>query len=282
MSAPAVPQRLDLPIEGMTCASCASRIERKLNTLEGVEATVNYATERATVSFDGERVTPRQLVAAVEAAGYAARLPSPDPSAGCAARLLGAARPLGPRAGAGDDPGAAVRRLAMALARARHARSCCGPGWPFHRAAWRNLRHGAATMDTLISLGTLAAWGWSVVALCFLGAGRLEMRMPFELITSRDAASDSIYLEVASVVTTFILRRPLLRGARQAPLGRRAAGPARARRQGRRGARPRTGASGASPSASCASATASSCGPARRSPPTASSRRAPRRSTRRS
>ena len=78
-------------------------------------------------------------------------------------------------------------------------------GWPFHRAAWQNLRHGAATMDTLISLGTLAAWGWSVVALFFLDAGEPGMRMPFELVTARDAGSDTIYLEVAAVVTTFIL-----------------------------------------------------------------------------
>ena len=155
-------------------------------------------------------------------------------------------------------------------------------GWPFHRAAWRNLRHGAATMDTLISLGTLAAWGWSVVALCFLGAGRLDMRMPFQLITSRDAAGDSIYFEVASVVTTFILVGRFFEERAKRRSGAALRGAARARRQGRRGARPRTGASAASPSASCASATASSCGPARRWPPTASSRRAPPRSTSRS
>ena len=78
-------------------------------------------------------------------------------------------------------------------------------GWPFHRAAWQNLRHGAATMDTLISVGTLAAWGWSMAALFFLGAGDPAMRMPFELIIGRGAGTDQIYLEVASVVTTFIL-----------------------------------------------------------------------------
>ena len=78
-------------------------------------------------------------------------------------------------------------------------------GLPFHVAAWRSLRHGAATMDTLISVGTLAAWGWSVVALCFLGAGDVGLQMPFELVLSRQASSDRIYLEVASVVTTFVL-----------------------------------------------------------------------------
>ena len=203
MSAPPVTQRVDLPIEGMTCAACASRIERKLNTLEGVEATVNYATERATVSFDGERVTPHQLVAAVEAAGYAARLPSAEPSS-VHARLVGAAVLSAPVLALAMIPALQFdgwQWLSLALA----TPVVLWAGWPFHRAAWRNLRHGAATMDTLISLGTLAAWGWSVVALCFLGAGRLEMRMPFELITSRDAAGDSIYFEVASVVTTFIL-----------------------------------------------------------------------------
>jgi P-type Cu+ transporter len=213
MSAPATEQRLDLPIEGMTCASCAGRIERKLNTLEGVEATVNYATERASVRFDAARVTPGELVAAVEAAGYAAHLPSAEPGA-----------PAAP-----EDPTRALRRrltfaaalslpvLALAMIPALQfdywqwlSLQLATPvvlwaGWPFHRAAWQNLRHGAATMDTLISVGTLAAWAWSVASLFFLEAGVPAMRMPFELVTSRAAASDTIYLEVASVVTTLIL-----------------------------------------------------------------------------
>ena len=213
MSSPAVPQRLDLPIEGMTCASCANRIERKLNALDGVEATVNYATEQASVRFDAERVTPDELVAAVEAVGYATRLPSAEPVATQAA----------------DDPTRALRLrltaavvlslpvLALAMIPALQfdywqwlSLQLATPvvlwaGWPFHKAAWQNLRHGAATMDTLISVGTLAAWGWSVASLLFLDAGLPEMRMPFELITSRSAASDTIYLEVASVVTTLIL-----------------------------------------------------------------------------
>ncbi len=213
MNAPASGQRLDLPIEGMTCASCAGRVERKLNTLEGVEATVNYATEKATVRFDAGRVTPADLIAAVEAAGYAAHLPSADPAAPAAA----------------EDPTRALRRrltfavalslpvLALAMIPALQfdywqwlSLQLATPvvlwaGWPFHRAAWQNLRHGAATMDTLISVGTLAAWGWSVASLFFLAAGEPAMRMPFELVTSRAAASDTIYLEVASVVTTLIL-----------------------------------------------------------------------------
>jgi Cu+-exporting ATPase len=203
MSTPTATQRLDLPIDGMTCAACASRIERRLNTLEGVKATVNYATERATVSFDGERVTPGELVAAVEAAGYAARLPATT-SSGVRRRLVVAAVLSAPVLALAMIPGLQFdgwQWLSLVLA----TPVVLWAGWPFHRTAWRNLRHGAATMDTLVSLGTLAAWGWSVAALCFLGAGALEMRMPFQLIASRDAAGDSIYFEVASVVTTFIL-----------------------------------------------------------------------------
>jgi P-type Cu+ transporter len=207
-------QRLDLPIEGMTCASCAGRVERKLNTLDGVEATVNYATEKATVRFDAARVTPADLVAAVAAAGYAAHLPASDP---------------GTLAPVPEDPTRALRRrltfasalslpvLALAMIPALQfdywqwlslqlaAPVVLWAGWPFHRAAWQNLRHGAATMDTLISVGTLAALGWSVASLFFLDAGAPSMRMPFQLVTSRAAASDTIYLEVASVVTTLIL-----------------------------------------------------------------------------
>ena len=202
MSAP-VTHRVDLPIEGMTCAACASRVERKLNGLQGVEATVNYATERATVRFDGEHVSPGQLVAAVEAAGYRARLPSPDPPA-VPLRLVAAAVLSLPVLALAMIPSLQFdgwQWLSLALA----TPVVLWAGWPFHLTAWRGLRHGAATMDTLISLGTLAAWGWSVAALCFLGAGARDMRMPFQLITSRDAAGDSIYFEVAAVVTTFVL-----------------------------------------------------------------------------
>ncbi|MEA2210017.1 MAG: P-type Cu+ transporter, partial [Solirubrobacteraceae bacterium] len=210
MSAPsAIPHRLDLPIDGMSCAACASRVERSLNGLDGVEATVNYATERASVHFDATRVGPRELVAAVAAAGYGARLPGEQAFAAERAqalrrRLVFAAL-------------ASVPVLAMAMVPALQfdywqwlSLALTTPvvlwaGLPFHRAALKNLRHRAATMDTLVSVGTLAAWGWSVAALCFLGAGAADMRMAFEPITSQDAASNSIYLEVASVVTTFIL-----------------------------------------------------------------------------
>ena len=110
-------------------------------------------------------------------------------------------------------------------------------GWPFHRVAWQNLRHGAATMDTLISLGTLAAWGWSVVALFFLGAGEPDMRMSFQLIPEQGAGTEEVYFEVAAVMTTFILAGRYFEARAKRRAGSRAARPARARRQGGLGAR---------------------------------------------
>ena len=206
-------ERLELPIEGMTCSSCAGRVEKSLNKLEGVEATVNFATERATVEFDPERVAPEELVGAVEKVGYAASLPAADEAE---------------EADAADPTESLRRRLifAAALSLPVLALAMIEPlqfenwqwlslqlavpvvlwaGWPFHEAAWQNLRHGAATMDTLISLGTLAALGWSLYALFLGDAGQPGMKMPFELIAERGAGADEIYLEVAAVVTTFIL-----------------------------------------------------------------------------
>jgi P-type Cu+ transporter len=204
-------ERLELPIEGMTCASCAARIERRLNRLDGVTASVNYATEKATVEYDPAQVSTAALVEAVEDAGYSAHLEHTA------------------TAGSGEDSAAALRRRAsvaavlalpvlllsmlpalqftywqwVALALATPV--VLWAGRPFHAAAWKNLRHGAATMDTLISLGTLADWGWSVVALCFLDAGAAGMKMRFELVPARNAGTGQIYLEVAAVVTTFLL-----------------------------------------------------------------------------
>jgi Cu+-exporting ATPase len=204
-------ERVDLPIEGMSCAACASRIERTLNKLDGVEASVNYATERATVRFDPVKVAATDLVGAVEAAGYHAVVPTPDdaaeridPSNGLRTRLVVAAVLSLPVLLTSALPALQFdywQWLALALA----TPVVFWAGQPVHVAAWKSLRHGAATMDTLISIGTLAAWGWSVVALCFLGAGRVGLRMPFELVLSRQASSDRLYLEVASIVTTFIL-----------------------------------------------------------------------------
>ncbi|MBJ7328578.1 MAG: copper-translocating P-type ATPase [Solirubrobacteraceae bacterium] len=209
-------EHVELPITGMTCASCANRIERKLNKLDGVTATVNYATEKATVDFDAESVAPEELVAAVQAAGYDAALPSGDRGA--------------PADEHGDrDETAPLRRrlIASALLSAPVLFIAMIPAlqfdnwqwlslqlatpvvlwgaWPFHRAAWANLKHATATMDTLISVGVLAAWLWSLYALFLGDAGMNGMRMAFDLIPERRAGGDEIYLETASIVTTFIL-----------------------------------------------------------------------------
>lgn len=205
-------EHVELQIGGMTCASCAARIEKKLNKLDGVTATVNYATEKASVQVAGE-VTPAQLIEVVEGAGYTAQLPETEPET---------------EAGA-DDPTAALRTrliisaalavpvIAMAMIPALQftnwqwlsltlgAPVVVWGAWPFHRAAWTNLRHGTATMDTLISMGTLAAFGWSVYALFWGTAGAAGMTHPFTLAVSRSDGAGNIYLEVAAGVTTFIL-----------------------------------------------------------------------------
>jgi Cu+-exporting ATPase len=208
--------RVALAIQGMTCASCAARIEKRLNRLDGVSATVNYATEKADVAH-GPQVDPAALVSAVEAAGYGATLIRP--------RSAAAGDPAGPVLAVSDP---LRRRLLVSLALTVPvvvlamvpplqftywqwaSLSLAAPvvvwgAWPFHRAAWTNLRHGTATMDTLVSLGTSAAFGWSLYAL-FLGtAGVPGMRHGFELTASRGDAAANIYLEVAAGVTTFIL-----------------------------------------------------------------------------
>jgi Cu+-exporting ATPase len=213
-------ERLELGLTGMTCAACANRIERKLNKLDGVEATVNYATEKASVSYDRALLGPDDLVGAVEAAGYGARLPEPPRTADTGDRDDAPAEDEHVRDLRLRLTGAAVLSLPLLLLSMIPALQFEGwqwlalqlatpvvfwAGWPFHRAAWRNLRHGSASMDTLISVGTLAAWGWSVVALFLLDAGEPGMTMPLELVLDRGAASSHIYLEVAGVVTTLIL-----------------------------------------------------------------------------
>ena len=208
-------EHLDLPITGMTCASCASRVEKNLNSLDGVTATVNYATERATVAYDAGAVGPEQLVKAVEAVGYEAALPvaegaapegdSPrDETAWLRIRLVVSALLSLPvlllsmvSAFQFDNWQWLVLQLATPVV--------LWGGWPFHRAAWLNLRHGAATMDTLISLGTLSAWLWSLYALFIGDAGITGMTMGFDLIPEQGGGNDDIYLEVAAVVTTFVL-----------------------------------------------------------------------------
>jgi P-type Cu+ transporter len=211
MSATAT-ERVELPISGMTCASCANRIERGLNQLDGVSASVNYATEKARVDFDPGAVDPEQLVRAVEAAGYQAALPSSDPA----------------RAEEPDETAPLRRRLIVAallsvpvllmamipalqfdnfqwLSLNLVTPVVLWAAWPFHRAAWANLRHGAATMDTLVSLGVLAAWLWSLYALFIGDAGMNDMRMAFDVIPNPGAGADQIYLETAGIVTTFLL-----------------------------------------------------------------------------
>jgi cation transport ATPase len=210
------PTRVELRVGGMTCSSCATRIEKKLNRLDGVSASVNYATETATVSYDPAAVAPADLVATVDATGYTARLPQAAVTGGGpvdadAAELAG----LRTRLLVSAALTAPVLVLAMVsalqfdnwqwLSLTLASPVVAWGGWPFHRAAWLNLRHRAATMDTLISMGTLAAYGWSLYALFFGTAGMPEMRMRFDLTASSGDGAGQIYLEVASAVVVFLL-----------------------------------------------------------------------------
>jgi Cu+-exporting ATPase len=215
MSTPTLPRdSVELSITGMTCASCANRIERKLNKLEGVTATVNYATEKAKVSYAPD-VTPEQLLETVAAAGYAASLPQPQRPAPGPDEPDDGTRALRQRLLISTVLSVPVVLLAMVpplqfdawqwLSLTLAAPVVVWGGLPFHRAAWTNLRHGTATMDTLISLGTLAAFGWSLYALFFGTAGEIGMTHPFELTISRSSGADSIYLEAATGVTCFLL-----------------------------------------------------------------------------
>ncbi len=202
---------LELAITGMTCASCANRIERKLNKLDGVSATVNYATEKAKVTFP-EALSPADLVSTVRQAGYDAALPLDeqdealidDPTRSLRERLLVSAVLTVPVVAMAMVPALQFtywQWLSLTLA----APVVVWGAWPFHRAAWLNLRHGTSTMDTLISMGTLAAFGWSVYALFWGTAGTPGMTHPFELTVARTDGAANIYLEAAAGVTTFIL-----------------------------------------------------------------------------
>jgi P-type Cu+ transporter len=208
-------REIELAIGGMTCASCANRIERKLNKLDGVTASVNYATEKAKVTFP-EDVDPGTLVEQVEAAGYTATLPQPkkaetdtepgeeDPTRTLRQRLIGSLVLAVPIIALAMIPALQFtywQWISLTLA----APVVVWAGWPFHKAAWANLRHGAATMDTLISMGTLAAFLWSLYALLWGAAGVPGMTHPFELTIERISGDANIYLEVAAGVTTAIL-----------------------------------------------------------------------------
>jgi len=207
---------VELAIGGMTCASCAARVEKKLNRMDGVEATVNYATEKAKVTFR-EDVPVADLIATVEATGYTAQEPTP---AEAESDVEEAPEPEELRSLRQRLTAAvllAVPVIAMAMVPALQfenwqwlSLTLAAPvvtyaAWPFHRAAWTNARHGAATMDTLISVGTSAAFLWSVWALFFGTAGMPGMTHPFELTIARSDGAGNIYLEAAAGVTAFIL-----------------------------------------------------------------------------
>ncbi|MGI8451265.1 MAG: heavy metal translocating P-type ATPase, partial [Streptosporangiaceae bacterium] len=210
-----------LVIGGMTCASCAARVEKKLNKLDGVRATVNYATEQAQVTYP-DSLALEQLIAAVEATGYTARLPQPAAS--------DARHPGEDGAGGGQpDPIRSLRNLlsgsailaipviVLAMVPAAQFRNwqwlalmltfpvVAWGAWPFHKAAFTNLRHGAATMDTLVSLGVLAAFGWSLYALFIGDAGMAGMKMSFAFTIGQARGHDEVYLEAAAGVTVFLL-----------------------------------------------------------------------------
>ncbi|MEV5969842.1 heavy metal translocating P-type ATPase [Streptomyces sp. NPDC051921] len=218
----------ELTIGGMTCASCAARVEKKLNRMDGVTATVNYATEKARVEHATE-VTVDALIATVVRTGYTAEEPpppEPEPETGPQT----GPEAIGDGAREREDPELASLRQRLTVSAVLSlpvvllamvpslqfdnwqwlSLTLASPvvvwgGLPFHRAAWTNLRHGNATMDTLVSVGTLAAFGWSLWALFLGDAGMPGMRHDFSLTVARDHASSAVYLEVAAGVVTFIL-----------------------------------------------------------------------------
>ncbi|MFB1041712.1 heavy metal translocating P-type ATPase [Streptomyces chrestomyceticus] len=231
--------RVELAIGGMTCASCAARVEKKLNRMPGVSATVNFATERARVEY-GDDVSVDDLIATVEKTGYTAQRPAPAVPANASAPSSAGASGQGAATPSTEDDsdsreGSHDRELAGLRQRLIVSAALAAPvvllsmipslqfenwqwlcltlsapvvawgAYPFHRAAWTNLRHGAATMDTLVSLGTLAAFGWSVWALFFGDAGMPGMRHGFDFTVARTEGSSAIYLEAAAGVTAFLL-----------------------------------------------------------------------------
>ncbi|MFG3578761.1 heavy metal translocating P-type ATPase [Micromonospora chersina] len=215
-SLPVAPNMIELAIGGMTCASCAARIEKKLNRMDGVEATVNYATEKASVRYADE-VTPDDLIATVEKTGYTAVVPPPPSQVGAEATTEPVDELHGLRTRLWVSVALTVPVIVLAMVPAWQfdywqwlSLTLAAPvvvygGLPFHRAAWINLRHGAATMDTLVSLGTLAAFGWSLWALFLGDAGMPGMTHPFRLDITRTDGAGNIYLEAAAGVTVFIL-----------------------------------------------------------------------------
>ena len=211
------PHRIELSIGGMTCASCAARIEKKLNKLDGVSASVNYATEKAQVTSAGA-LDPQLLIATVEATGYTAATPlPPDATDQDGDRLPDSEDVDSLRTRLRISAMLTVPVMALSMIPALQftnwqwlTLTLASPvvfwgALPFHRAAWANARHGAATMDTLISLGVSAAYLWSLWALFIGDAGMPGMRMTLQLLPDAAGTSDHIYLEVAAAVTLFIL-----------------------------------------------------------------------------
>ena len=206
-------EHLDLELTGMTCAACANRIEKKLNRLDGVTATVNYATEKANVAFDPEVATPETLIATVQSIGYGAAMPAPigdDRADPALARIADLRRRLTVAVLLG------VPVLLLSMIPALQFRGwqwfalvfatpvAAWSAWPFHVTAWKNLRQAEASMDTLVSVGVIAAYGWSLYALLATPAGDLGMTMPMSLIPTR-GDSHHLYLEVASTTVALIL-----------------------------------------------------------------------------
>jgi P-type Cu+ transporter len=212
---------VDLAVGGMTCASCAARITKRLNKIDGIDANVNYATEQATVTNSGNTTT-EELIAAIESIGYKATPVSndvadqePADNDGDATAAERVPTALLHRLIGSTILGIPVLALSMIkplqftnwqwLTLAMAAPIVIWGAFPFHRTAWLNARHGAATMDTLISVGTLAAFGWSLFALFFGEAGTPGMKMGFSLDLARGAGRDELYLEVAATVIVFLL-----------------------------------------------------------------------------
>ncbi len=211
--APALDDRIELELTGMTCAACAARIEKRLNRMPGVSATVNYATEKAAVHFESASVAPSQLIATVESIGYGASIPALTDD-GKLDEDLRRVDPLLVRLVAAAVLGVPVLLMSMVSALQFNnwqwvSFTLATPvatwaAWPFHRSAWKNIRHAEATMDTLVSIGVLAAYGWSAYALFFTSAGDSGMTMPMSLLgTASDA--HHLYLEVASTTVALIL-----------------------------------------------------------------------------
>ena len=201
-----------LELGGMTCASCAIRVEKKLNKLPGVQATVNYATERATISLPAD-LDISDAITAVESAGYTAKEVKPEkenepeakdnPEVELRNRLMISAALTIPVVLMAMIPALQFdywQWLSLTLA----SPVVIWGALPFHRATWVNLKHGNATMDTLVAMGVVAAYTWSLYALFFGGAGETGMKIDFTLLPSHSGNSE-IYLEVASAVTVFIL-----------------------------------------------------------------------------